>query len=948
MICPKFEAAPPCAGIIRGTLGSLLPVRSASVLRLLLVLACIAWGGFSSAQAASFLERAQQHFEDGDLRAADVELKNALQREPNNAEARFLLGKVHLKLGDPSSAEKEFLRSRELGYADDELDLFLAYARLQQQRFRDVIGGISDLTEIESAIQKDLFVARGEALMGLGQLEDAEAVFDRVLESGPHARALVGKAQVAAFIGDQAGARSLLDRAKALAPDEAFLVLADAEWLQREQRFEESKKQFARAIKLDPSQLRPYLGKLQVHIALREIEDARSMLTHLKSAAPDHLVVMIQEAVLELITGNIVQAKTIADRVLSMRSDLPQALMISGLSAYELEEYEQARARLMQYLSLRPEDNQARMTLGATLLKLGYSDEAYATLRGVPDAVPDVADYLAVLTNAAVETGDIEAAHDYLERLVVQKPNDPDLRRRLAVARVATRDLEGGAVAFEESLELAPDNLEVYAQLFSVRMQLDDAGEALEVAQRVQSQFPSRSAGHTLSGIAHLALGDRDRAKQAFREATEVEPDNPEAAGNLARLLTLEGEIDSARVVFERALTAQPGHLPTLLAYAELETSAGDVGKAENLLEAAVELNQEAETPRIKLAILKLQRGSPAETLQLTEPILIKGVRSRELLETVGLARFETGDHKGALDIFEDMVAADPNDPKAHEYRMLALERNGLTPEALSAAERVLELDPNVTPARFARVRYLAQLGRMDEAKAALQPLKEEFSDDVHILVVEGRIALAEGRFDAADEALERAFTLRRNNKLLVELVRAKMMTQRREEGIALMQEWLQEYPEDLFVRTTLADSYIKSGEFQDAKDQLSSVIERAPNDPRSKVSMAKVLLELGSNEEATRYAQQAYEMDPGNPAVADMLGVSLLRSGKKQEALRVLIAAREAGGGSKAIRLHLSEALAENGQRERAIAELEELLQEERDFPERAAAEKLLGTLQQ
>src|SRR3546814_20865342 len=84
-------------------------------------MAC-AWGR-ARLHAASFLERAQQLFEEGDLPAAGVELKNALQRDPNDAEARFLLGRIHLKLGDARSAEKELLRARALGLSDPELDL---------------------------------------------------------------------------------------------------------------------------------------------------------------------------------------------------------------------------------------------------------------------------------------------------------------------------------------------------------------------------------------------------------------------------------------------------------------------------------------------------------------------------------------------------------------------------------------------------------------------------------------------------------------------------------------------------------------------------------------------------------------------------------------------------------------------------------------------------------
>src|SRR3546814_611718 len=162
----------------------------------LLALAWLALGAAPAVHAASFLERAQQLFEEGDLPAAGVELKNALRRDPNDAEARFLLGRIHLKLGDARSAEKELLRARELSLSDPELDLLLAYSQLGQQEFDAVVSGIDEELKADSALARDLFVARGEALLGLGRFDEAEAIFDRVLQDGPTVQALVNKARI--------------------------------------------------------------------------------------------------------------------------------------------------------------------------------------------------------------------------------------------------------------------------------------------------------------------------------------------------------------------------------------------------------------------------------------------------------------------------------------------------------------------------------------------------------------------------------------------------------------------------------------------------------------------------------------------------------------------------------------------------------------------------------
>src|SRR3546814_16889045 len=72
-----------------------------------------------------------------------------------------------------------------LGLSDPELDLLLAYSQLGQQEFDAVVSGIDEELKADSALERDLFVARGEALLGLGRFDEAEAIFDRVLQDGP-------------------------------------------------------------------------------------------------------------------------------------------------------------------------------------------------------------------------------------------------------------------------------------------------------------------------------------------------------------------------------------------------------------------------------------------------------------------------------------------------------------------------------------------------------------------------------------------------------------------------------------------------------------------------------------------------------------------------------------------------------------------------------------------
>jgi putative PEP-CTERM system TPR-repeat lipoprotein len=932
------------AGAVGATAGA---IARMSIALLWILVAVGMVGGAPRASADTFLERAQAYFDQGDVKSAAVELKNALQEDPNNAEARFLLGKVHLKRGDPLSAEKELLRAQELGYAGEELKLMLAYARLNQGQYDTVISDIGDSNAGQSPLQRDLHVARGEALMGLGKFDEAEQIFDHILQDGPHVRALVNKARIAMVKGDTGAARRWLDQAAGIHAEDPHLIAVDAAWYYQERQFEKAKERFAEAAKLDPTQLENHIGKIQSLLALGELEQAEENTENLKKAARGNLAVTLLDGLVQFQRARYQEALTAAESVLGVAKDHPQALLLAGLSAYKVAQFEKARVYVGSYLAQNPQDDQARMVLGATMLSLGYPKEAYGTLTALAGGdAPDDSDYLSLLASAAIGMGDRDASVKYLQQLAQKQPEDAAVQERLGVALQSQGDSAGAEAALEKSISLEPDRLSAHTRLFAVQLGQKQIDKALETARQIQSRAPDKAVGDTLMGVAYLAKRDVNQARQAFETALKKEPANAEAAGNLANLMVMEGQAEEARKVLDGVLQANPKHLRTLMAAAELASRAGDGSKAEELWRRAVEANPDAKQPRISLASFYMKGNRPAEALAVTEPALVRSPQSLGLLESVGQARLRTGDAIGALEAFRTLAALVPDSYPAQEWLMRALELNGRIPEALTAAENTLRLDPKNLQARVGQVRYLAQLGRLEDAQARLQPLKEEFPDQVEVLLLDGRITLLSKRGDEAVSILRRAFELYRGNSTLIELSRALFATNKGDEALALLHGWLDEYPNDVLTRITLAEAQIGLGELAEAERQYESILAATPNNARALNNLAWIRATLGKPAEAVDLARKAHGLAPNSPSVADTLAVILLDTGKAQEAMQLLQSARQAAPDSPAIQFHFARALAANGLNEAAVAELRTLLKGDRVFSERQQAEALLAEL--
>ena len=79
------------------------------------------------------VKEAEQYVAKGDLKAAEIELKNAIRQSPQDPILRARLAQVYLQLGDAGLAEREARAARERNGDEADYLPILAEALLQQQ-----------------------------------------------------------------------------------------------------------------------------------------------------------------------------------------------------------------------------------------------------------------------------------------------------------------------------------------------------------------------------------------------------------------------------------------------------------------------------------------------------------------------------------------------------------------------------------------------------------------------------------------------------------------------------------------------------------------------------------------------------------------------------------------------------------------------------------------------
>ena len=195
------------------------------------LLICLAVGVLPATAHADDLADARKAMQKGDLRAAQIDLRNAVRSDPQNAEAHFWLAKVSLDLGDPVAAEREARAARDRGFDPKQAVPLLAQTLLAQQKFKDVLNELQPGGK-DAVLDASILVARGYAQTGLNDIDAAQASFALAEKTAPNAvEPLLASARLLAARGDLAGAQAKIDRAINAQPKSAEALLAKAEIL---------------------------------------------------------------------------------------------------------------------------------------------------------------------------------------------------------------------------------------------------------------------------------------------------------------------------------------------------------------------------------------------------------------------------------------------------------------------------------------------------------------------------------------------------------------------------------------------------------------------------------------------------------------------------------------------------------------------------------------------
>jgi cellulose synthase operon protein C len=301
------------------------------------VLAALVLAGCFGKDASSYVKSARTYLARSDYKAAIIEAKNALQKEPDNAEARVLLATSLLEGGDPAGGEAEIRKAIALHAPDDRTYPLLARALAAQGQFSKIASEVGDRKIDDPHARSQVNVALAGAALVQGNATKAKDLADAALADNPESiPALLLEAQLAGARADLPAAGKFVDTALKKSPGDAGALMIKANIALAEQKPDDARTFFEQAITAHPDSIDARAALLSLEVRLGKLDKAREQLAKMKELRPKDVRTLYADALVAALSGDNAHARDAIQQVLAANPDHPPSLLLSGLVNYEL------------------------------------------------------------------------------------------------------------------------------------------------------------------------------------------------------------------------------------------------------------------------------------------------------------------------------------------------------------------------------------------------------------------------------------------------------------------------------------------------------------------------------------------------------------------------------------------------------------------------------------
>lgn len=882
-----------------------------------------------------------------DTKGAVIQLKSAIQQNPQSGEARFLLGKTLLAGGDPVAALVELRKAQELQVADELVIPEIARAMLSVGEEGKLIPQYGSARLKTATAQADLRTSISVAHALRNEMELADEAVASALQAQPgYAPAAIQQARLRAASGAIDNALELLAQVLQKEPtnDAAGLLQGELLWHGKND-IAKATEAIRKVAASNPESVRAHASLITLLNESKKPDEAKAQFELLKKVAPNHPETLFFEAQFAFSKQDYKLTRDITDRLLKGMPENAQVLELAGAAEFRLRNYVAAEAFLGRALKTSPNLLLSRQLLAQVYLRTNQPTKTLEVLAPLLEGKNVDGASLALAADAWMQTGDTKRSEAAFAQAAKIAPNDARVRTSAALAQLA-RGNSSAALGQLEAIAAEDKGPRADVALISARLKLNDIPGALKAIEGLERKTPDRPLAYNLKGRVLLLKRDLEGAKSAFETALSKDPGYFPAIASLAAMELSAGKPELARKRFEEVTKARPKAHEAWLAMAELDARTGaPPEQVLGHLRSAVKANAGEAAPHLALIKNLLGAGDYKSALTAAREASAALPSNLEIMAALGRTQVAAENAEQAVSTFKQLTALQPTNP-AHHYSMAeALMAHKDSEGARRSLRKALEIQPDFTPAKQALVKLSLIEKRPQEGLAIAKDMQKQSPLNPTGFILEGDVELSRKNFDAATAAYKQAFQLAKTTENFVRVHGALRQGGKTAEAERLTADWSKARPKDAGLRYYLGDLALSQNEFAAAEGHYRTVLELQPNNALAMNNIAWLLAKQGKPG-AVAMAEKANELMPGKVALMDTLATALASENKLPKAIDVQKSAIARSPNDPGLKLGLAKLLIKSGDKAYARSELEDLAKMGDKFKGQAEVSALLKSL--
>ncbi len=906
---------------------------------------------FISETIAATLQDAEDAIANKKYPLAIIYLKNELKQNPQNAQARYLLGDTYLKTGKINFSIKEL--SRAYDYAPDNSKIIFRYA--------DALQAAGKHKKTMELLKNNHFQAKeqesqrlshlGFTHLRLKQLADAQQVFNDANQLQESAMAYNGLAGLAMIEHELEKAAQLLYKSLTIDAQNQETLKLKAKLATLNKHHQLALLLYNDLIKENTIDAALRMERANTLFLLKKDTLAKKDIYFVLKKAKNSPRANFLLAQILLRETNFTGAQEAAQKVVNDTPGHMPANLILGAANFALQNYNQAEEYVTIYLLARPSDLKAQNLLANIYLAQNKVTQTLLILEGIPEKQRQTSPIiLFTLANAYIKKGETKKGIELLNHAQSLAPNNLKIKKRLITIRYQLGEIDTAITELERisNSEQAHNQTDFLLILSYIKQQQFE--KARKKNQQLLAQSPDDLKLQNMNALIEQLKGQTDKARLLYLEIINNNKNDISAYLGLARLYAIESKWQDSEKYFKLALSLNPKEFRAYQGLIAISERQNKHELAERYFLDAIAQNKNDIAEQLKIATLLsqwyLKNNQEKKILSLVQTIEKQHPDNDSIRFILAKAQLLNQKGREGERTLRRIIQYDKLDL---DSRILLAETIAEDPqridEAMDLFEEAQAIAPDNPVPYVRQVILLIKLKQYTSAITRAQHIQLFFPGTLMGQQLEADALYAQKEYRMALALYQKIYLQKPDNTILLSIISLFQILKQDYNAIKILSKAIELNPENTENIYKLAVLHHKYDNLEQAETYYLQTLEHAPNHILALNNLAWIHYQ-NNIRRALSWSKKAYELAPHSSAIMDTYGYFLVRSGQHNKGLELLQKVAKARPNDKDIQYHLAYAYKEIGQRDRALAILKTLVHSRIPFSEQEEASALYQSL--